>query len=145
MPVDSSEVEEVWRVRSAKRLAAVQFVKSTPDYLTCAVRPSTPDPYDRAISKRTWEIGVRVWRRMLALQPPPRMHGGSPDDDEPNPRPPYDFEVPAPFQPKSPPPQPPPEVVEASPATPQPKSVPDTGVQIPMGNQAGGYNSVRRF
>jgi len=67
--------EEDWQRRAAKRRQAVAAIKSSPEYKTfAAVReavspsttsPSTPDPEDRGLSKRTWEAKVMQWRAAL--------------------------------------------------------------------------------
>ena len=69
--------EEDWQRRLAHRTTGVLAVKDTSVYLDCVrldetlggavrVRPATPDPSDRSISKRTWEQGMMAWRRSLA-------------------------------------------------------------------------------
>ena len=57
----------VWQRRTFKRLQAVSAIKASPeyDYPGNAMRPQTPDPYDRGVSKRRWEKGVMHWRRAL--------------------------------------------------------------------------------
>ena len=50
------------------RCAGVMAVKRSPEYLAlhCAKnRPPTPDPADRAVSKRSWERGMQLWRLAL--------------------------------------------------------------------------------
>ena len=58
----------LWCRRQAKRLAAVRAVKASKDYTGCAVRPATPDPLDRSVSKRCWEKSVQEWRQALRSQ-----------------------------------------------------------------------------
>jgi hypothetical protein len=60
-----NEDEIIWRRRLTKRLAALRFVKATTDYVRCQARPPTPDPFDRAVSKRRWEQRVQDFRRAL--------------------------------------------------------------------------------
>lgn len=69
--------EEDWQRRTEKRQAAVVAVKMSPEYLAYAATrhqqghvlaapvPGTPDPNDRAVSKRHWEEEVRQWRTAL--------------------------------------------------------------------------------
>ena len=60
--------------REHKRLAHVQLVKSTKEYAQwCGVseRPLSPDPWDRSISKRTWDKLVAIWRGELRKAPRP--------------------------------------------------------------------------
>ena len=70
--------EEDWQRRLAHRTTGVVAVKDTTIYLDCLrldetlggavrVRPTTPDPSDRSISKRNWEQGMMAWRRSLAV------------------------------------------------------------------------------
>jgi len=65
-----NEDETIWRRRLIKRLAAVRFMKASPEYATCNARPSTPDPMDRTISKRRWERSIQEFRRALRDQGP---------------------------------------------------------------------------
>ena len=62
--------------RLRKRLEAVAAIKRTPEYNDAYVYgneggdfpfPSTPDPTDLTISKRTWEKSVMQWRASLRL------------------------------------------------------------------------------
>jgi hypothetical protein len=57
--------ESVWRRREAKRRAAVEAVKASRGYAVCSERPPTPDPSDRALTKRQWERGMQDWRQAL--------------------------------------------------------------------------------
>ena len=60
-----------WGVRQSKREAGVYHVKLTADYqrvqheLFSHLRPATPDPTDRSLSKRTWERDMQAWREAL--------------------------------------------------------------------------------
>ncbi len=65
-----SEDETIWRRRLAKRLAGVRYVKASPEYAACCVRPATPDPFDRTVSKRHWERTMQEFRRVLRDQAP---------------------------------------------------------------------------
>ncbi len=68
------------RIRS--RSNAVDAVKRTPEYdgmlalissgqLSPASRPRTPNPLDRTVAKRAWEVSVQDWRcRLKRLQQP---------------------------------------------------------------------------
>ena len=56
--------------RLQKRLSAVVAIKRTPEYSDAYVYdggslPTTPDPTDLTISKRSWERSVQDWRRLL--------------------------------------------------------------------------------
>ena len=59
---------EVTGGRHAKRAEVVAGVKLSELYAQCegleagSPRPRTPDPWDRTISKRHWEIGMWIWR-----------------------------------------------------------------------------------
>jgi len=67
--------EEDWQRRLAHRKAAIDFVKTTPQYLEFDniqrhrglddTEPLTPDPTDRNVSKRQWEKSVQNWRVAL--------------------------------------------------------------------------------
>ena len=61
--------EEEWARRLAHREEAVAAVKRSQDYRLVrgarVLRPKTPDPTDRAVSKRTWERGNQEWRKVL--------------------------------------------------------------------------------
>ena len=70
---DASE----WKRRSMKRVYAIELMKASSKYgiwmkkgedagIPTNRRPTTPDPYDREISKRTWEAKAMVWRRAWA-------------------------------------------------------------------------------
>ena len=65
-----NEDDTIWRRRLAKRLAGVCAVKASPDYAACCVRPTTPDPSDRTVSKRRWERSMQEFRRALRDQAP---------------------------------------------------------------------------
>ena len=67
-----------WQRRESKRRGGVAAIKWSPDYLIAMERlsecdggnpapsrPRTPDPTDRAVSKRRWELSVQVWRKEL--------------------------------------------------------------------------------
>jgi hypothetical protein len=55
---------EIWARRRAKREAAVEAVKRSPDYHEiCGMIP--PDPTDWTVSKRRWELSVQLWRKAL--------------------------------------------------------------------------------
>ena len=61
----------VWGRRHNKRNAGVLFVKRTAEYTYVAnnnirPRPLSPDPWDRNISKRSWERRMQAWRDDLA-------------------------------------------------------------------------------
>lgn len=71
--------EEDWLRRIEKRKAAVVVVKSSQEYNVYKESvlqregsglpiPRTPDPTDRAVSKRRWEDEVRLWRIALRNQ-----------------------------------------------------------------------------
>jgi len=71
--------EEEWQRRMEKRRNAVDIVKASSEYLSCAqTQPCgdeesarwaeamrMPDPEDRLISKRAWEEEIRQWRTRL--------------------------------------------------------------------------------
>ena len=60
--------DDIWRGRVAKRLAIVQAVKASPAYALCSgcsVRSGTPDPFDRKVSKRSWERSMQQFRQSL--------------------------------------------------------------------------------
>ena len=69
-PVGPNEdcTEEERQRRSAKRVAGVAAVKRSTDYYVVAIanpsvpRPSTPDPTDKKVSKRSWERSMQEWR-----------------------------------------------------------------------------------
>lgn len=79
--MEMPELSEVdWERRCATRHRAVGFGKGTSEYARfCEVRGLgeqeesgllTPDPEDRAISKRQWKYIVQLWRNALK-----RLHG----------------------------------------------------------------------
>lgn len=67
--------EESWRRRAEKRQLSVIACKATPEYTAYSAavprserrgaEPQTPDPLNRAISKRQWDEQVRLWRSAL--------------------------------------------------------------------------------
>lgn len=69
------EMQEEWDLRIAKREKEVEIIKSLPSYrLYCEAfppefrkddDPKTPDPRDRAVSKRMWKWNVERWRLAL--------------------------------------------------------------------------------
>ena len=64
-----------WRVadrRHRKRCEGVRAVKRTDEYIMAvancgASRPATPDPWNRRLSKRTWETRMQAWRVDLRI------------------------------------------------------------------------------
>ena len=79
--------EEDWQRRLAHRAAGVAAVKRSADYLSVTAdpnvaRPTTPDPTDRTLSKRTWERGVQLWR--FALRDVVLNSAWVEDDDRPD-------------------------------------------------------------
>ena len=74
-PVPASDAD--WQVRQAKRSASVVAIKRTSEYLRCQAldrtrpvpnRMTSPDPFDKTISKRGWETGIMDWRFGLRAQ-----------------------------------------------------------------------------
>lgn len=67
--------EDEWKTRLQKRCAAVQIVKTSPEYVYLAARrkkghltsrmPRTPSPNHRRMSKRDWESVTMHWRVAL--------------------------------------------------------------------------------
>ena len=57
--------DSIWRRRLTKRLAGVRSVKTSLEYAASSVRPPTPDPSDRTVSKRRWQRSVQEFRRAL--------------------------------------------------------------------------------
>ena len=55
---------ETWAKRRAKREAAVEAVKRSPDYHEISGMIE-PDPTDSTVNKRQWEWSVQVWRKAL--------------------------------------------------------------------------------
>ena len=83
-PVMTDARASVWRRREAKRRAAVEGVKASREYAACSERPPTPDPSDRALTKRQWERCMQDWRQALrsrVAQRPIDWLGG-PEDAE---------------------------------------------------------------
>lgn len=75
-----------WQRRTFKRLLAVTAIKASPEYDypgNAELRPQTPDPYDRGVSKRRWEKSVMHWRHALRGQLSPIDWLGWPDDSTP--------------------------------------------------------------
>lgn len=81
--------EEDWQRRIEMRQKAVDIVKKYPEYKWCAEArqegdgPGTPDPKDRAISKRRWKYLTAQWRLALKQRYSDDGHGsttGVPDD-----------------------------------------------------------------
>ena len=66
----TSDDELIWRRRLGKRQAGVRFVKASPDYAACCLRPPTPDPFDRTVTKRRWERSMQDFRRAIRDQAP---------------------------------------------------------------------------
>lgn len=66
-----NECEAEWLERLERRQRAVMIVKASDEYQAClqqgGPRPPTPDPMNRALSKRQWEGQVMQWR--LGLRP----------------------------------------------------------------------------
>jgi hypothetical protein len=69
--------DAIWQQRQTKRTASVAAIKKSDEYLRCRAlerthpgtnRMMSPDPYDTAISKRTWEWGIINWRNGLRAQ-----------------------------------------------------------------------------
>ena len=62
-------MENPWSVKQRKRQAAVDHIKSTPEYISYleskAETIEVPDSSDATISKRKWEASIMVWRRQL--------------------------------------------------------------------------------
>ena len=59
-----------WQRRCAKRSRAILDVKASQLYRNApSPRPTTPDPTDRALSKRAWEYAVVRYRRLLHDSP----------------------------------------------------------------------------
>ena len=65
-----NDSEAIWNRRVAKRLASVRAAKASPAYALCSVRPATPDPFDRTVSKRMWERSMQEFRRSFREQAP---------------------------------------------------------------------------
>ncbi len=68
--------DEDWARRHQKRLEVVTSIKATSAYEAMAflrsqgaAAPSTPDAYDRQISKRKWEAAAMRWRSELRGPP----------------------------------------------------------------------------
>ena len=60
--------EEDWQRRLAKREGIIARTKAWPWYTGYGgPRVLTPDPRDRAVSKRAWEKQVQVWRNTLKM------------------------------------------------------------------------------
>ena len=59
--------EADWTRRIQKRSEALVSIKRREEYAAVPVasRPKTPDPQDRAVSKRDWETSVQLWRSQL--------------------------------------------------------------------------------
>ena len=68
--------EVAWRPRHIKRRRGIMAVKHTDVYcrilllestndMDSSVRPLTPDPEDRAMSKRAWEKSMQAWRQAV--------------------------------------------------------------------------------
>ena len=59
--------EAEWTRRIQKRSEAIVRIKKIEEYtaVPVAFRPKTPDPKDRAVSKRDWETSVQRWRSEL--------------------------------------------------------------------------------
>lgn len=90
-PNPNEDVED-WERREDKRVKAIDMVKGTSLYQdahtqvrasdpNCGTRaPTTPDPHDRAMSKRKWERVVLEWRAALHWwnASPPRAGGSAP-------------------------------------------------------------------
>ena len=69
---DEFAPEKVWQKRIAHRQAGVSHIKSLDVYTKVAhglPRSRTPDPTDRAISKRDWERDMQRWRSKLKERP----------------------------------------------------------------------------
>jgi hypothetical protein len=71
-PVPADDAE--WQRRQSKRAASVAAIKRTPEYQRCqaldSLHPVTtgilsPDPFDRTVSKRSWEKEMMDWRHAL--------------------------------------------------------------------------------
>ena len=63
-------VENIARLRRAKRFAGLCAVKRSPAYILTVSRrgrqrPRSPDPYDLSLSKRSWEKSMQDWRASL--------------------------------------------------------------------------------
>jgi hypothetical protein len=74
-PAPASDAD--WQLRQAKRSASVVAIKRTSEYLLCQAldrtrpvpnRMTSPDPFDKTISKRGWETGIMDWRSGLRAQ-----------------------------------------------------------------------------
>lgn len=62
--------EDEWQRRLEKRQAAIRLIKSSQEYKAVAAcchtaRPRTPNPCNRASSKRDWEAETMRWRAAL--------------------------------------------------------------------------------
>jgi hypothetical protein len=64
------EDENIWRRRLAERLAGLRSMKATPEYVACRLRATTPDPFDRTLSKRRWKRGVQEFHQAVRDQSP---------------------------------------------------------------------------
>jgi len=58
--------EGEWQTRNLKREAAIAMVRKSPEFKKCVAAgrqlPAGPDPSDRSISKRQWEMQVMKFR-----------------------------------------------------------------------------------
>ena len=64
----ADSVEDPWIRRELKRLAAVAIVRESAYFMEAerrGIHIPGPNPYDRTVSKRSWERSVHEWRHAL--------------------------------------------------------------------------------
>lgn len=88
----AEESEEVWERRAETRQRAVDIAKATREYRLYVVAkprgtrrvgdPTTPDPRDRRLAKRSWKHEVRTWRNALQVWDDTWLKGDGSNDGE---------------------------------------------------------------